>query len=93
MPWRRIPPPTDDQAAAWALNGAGNSSNAFLEVPGGATEECQALGYSRATRVKWWYLDDNDDGVPDLARSVVSGTAPFQLRAFRSILYTAVCRS
>ena len=85
-------PPTDDQAAAWALNGAGQTVNSWLEVPGGATEECQALGYSRATRVKWWYLDADDDGVPDLSRARVGTSVPYVYRAYRSILYTAVCR-
>ena len=86
-------PPTDDQAAAWALNGAGNAVNTPFEVPGGATEECQALGYSRATRVKWWYKDTHpEDGVPDLHYSTSNIVAPFVYRAFRPILYTAVCR-
>ena len=86
-------PPTDDQAAAWALNGAGNAVNSLFEVPGGATEECQALGYSRATRVKWWYKDTHpEDGVPDIHYAGQSVSAPFVYRAFRPILYTAVCR-
>ena len=84
--------PTDEQAAGWALNGFGDpSSRANLEVPGGATEECRALGYTRATRVNWWYRDNNDDGIPDLRTSTVSGTAPYQYRRFRIILYTARC--
>ena len=74
------------------MNGFGDpSSRANLEVPGGATEECQALGYTRATRVNWWYRDNNEDGIPDLRTSTVSGTAPYQYREFRIILYTARC--
>ena len=89
---REYVPPTDAQAAEWALNGFGDSSTlADLEVPGGATEECRALGYTRATRVKWWYRDRNDDGIPDLRTSTVSGTAPYQYREFRYIQYTARC--
>ena len=89
---REYVPPTDDQAAGWALNGFGDSSTlAALEVPGGATEECRALGYTRATRVKWWYRDSNDDGTPDLRTSTVSGSAPYQFREFRYIQYTARC--
>ena len=89
---REYVPPTDDEAASWALNGFGDySSLADLEVPGGATEECQALGYTRATRVKWWYRDDNGDGIPNLRTSTVSDTAPYQFREFRIILYTARC--
>ena len=89
---REYVPPTDEQAAEWALNGFGDlSSLADLEVPGGATEECQALGYTRATRVNWWYRDSNGDGTPDLRTATVSNTAPFQYREFRYIQYTARC--
>ena len=84
-------PPTDEQAAEWALNGSGDAAHTNLEVPGGATEECQALGYSRATRVKWWYQDTNGDSVPDLRAARVSGAPNYQYRGFRIILYTARC--
>ena len=66
-------------------------------MPGGATEECQNLdparGYTRATKVKWWYQDTDSDGTPDLyiSGSLVS-TPNYQYRAYRVILYTAVCR-
>ena len=59
---------------------------------GGANEECRALGYDRATRVKWWYQDSDDDGTPDLFLSGdIDSTADYQYRAWRPILYTARC--
>ena len=88
-------PPTDAQAAEWALNGSGETGSALvgvLEVPGGANEECRGLGYARATRVKWWYQDSDGDGTPDLFLSGDIATGgDYQYRAWRSILYTARC--
>ena len=88
-------PPTAAQAAGWALNGNGDATNEVLEVPGGATEECRALGYNRATRVRWWYLDDDGDGTPNLHRASedLDPGSNYQYRAYRKILYTALCRN
>lgn len=81
------PYPIDEAGLEWALYGAGRSSDpenyALFEIWGGATEECRALGYQRATRVKWWYLDANQDGNPDTRTH--NGTT------YRTILYTAYC--
>ena len=88
-------PPTAAQAASWALNGNGDATNQVLEVPGGATEECMALGYNRATRVKWWYFDEDGDGTPNLHRAQenLAQGSNYQYRAYRKILYTALCRN
>ena len=88
-------PPTAVKAASWAQDGYGDPDRGLLEVPGGAAEECAALGYNRATRVKWWYYDSDGDGTPDLYVSPVPGTTipNLQYRAFRIILYTALCRN
>ena len=88
--------PTNAQAAEWALNGNGDADNAWLEVPGGATEECVALGWRRATNVNWWYYDSDNDGTPNLqyqARpSSELSSGQFQGRMFRTIFYTATCK-
>ena len=87
---REYTPPTDARAAELALTGSGDGAYATLEVPGGATEECEALGYTRATRIKWWYRDSNGDGNPDVGVALV-GSSPYQYRGFRYIQYTARC--
>ena len=82
---------SDAQAAEWALRG--NEETAFwsFEVQGGATAECRALGYRRATRLRWWYYDGNNDGTPNLWYSPVSTTPQYVYRAFRALHYTARC--
>ena len=87
---REYVPPTDARAAELALNGSGDGAYATLEVPRGATEECEALGYTRATRIKWWYRDSNGDGNPDVGVALV-GSSPYQYRGFHYIQYTARC--
>ena len=81
-------PPTDAEVLNRVLNGSGETAQAergTLEVPGGANEECQALGYSRATKpIKWWWSGN-------LERDTVSGTSPFQHRMYRTVIYTARC--
>ena len=80
--------PTDAEVLNRVLNGSGETVQAergVLEVPGGANEECQALGYARATKpIKWWWSGN-------LERDTVSGTSPFQYRMYRTVLYTARC--
>ena len=87
--------PSDTQAAAWALNGSGTSvadEQGFLEVLGGATQECQSLGYARATRVRWWYQDTDGDGTVDLFTTAdLDSTSAYEFKAYRVILYTARC--
>ena len=87
-------PPSAAQAASWARNGNGDTPNGLREVPGGATEECMALGYNRAPKVRWWYYDSNGDGTPNLYFSGNLDTPPnYQYRAHRWLLYTALCRN
>ena len=87
-------PPTAAQAAAWAQNGNGDTPNDLREVPGGATEECLALGYNRATRVRWWYYDGDEDGAPNLFITTdLDPGSGYRIRAYRKILYTALCRN
>jgi len=88
---------TDDQAAEWAKNGNGEATQptaALLSVPGGATEECVALGYRRATNVRWWYYDSDGDGNPNLALGPDEDTRAThrKYRAYAQIFYTATCR-
>ena len=85
-------PPTDAQAAGWALGGTTANRWATLEVQGGATAECEALGYTRAAKVKWWYLDEDGDGVPDL-QFIPNIVSPpnYRFALYRTILYTAFC--
>ena len=87
-------PPTTAQAAEWARNGNGDTPNDLREVPGGATEECMALGYNRATRVRWWYYDGDGDGTPNLFVTIdLDPGSGYRIRAYREILYTALCRN
>ena len=90
-------PPTDAQAARWALQGNGATDIAEqgeLEVPGGATEECRALGYRRATGLRWWYQDTDGDGTVDrfFTADLDSRPTHYQYKAYRVILYEATCR-
>ena len=84
---------TDAQIAEWALNGTAATLFATLEVQGGATAECQALGYDRAAKVKWWYLDEDGDGTPNLQfTGDLQAGAQYRYAMFRTVLYTAHCR-
>ena len=85
-------------AAEWAKNGNGEATQptaATLSVPGGATEECVALGYRRATNVNWWYYDSDNDGNPNLAlgpNEDTRQTTHRRYRAYAQIFYTATCK-
>ena len=59
----------------------------MLEVPGGATEECRALGrgYTRATKVAWWWSNS-------IMQYDEVSTSPYVYRGYRTIFYTAYCR-
>ena len=88
---------TDDQAAEWARNGNGEATlptAAILSVPGGATEECVALGYRRATNVRWSYYDSDGDGNPNLALGPNEDDRAThrKYRAYAQIFYTATCK-
>ena len=88
---------TDDQAAEWARNGNGEATQptaALLTVPGGATEECVALGYRRATNVRWWYYDSDGDGNPNLALGPDEDDRAThrKYRAYAQIFYEATCK-
>ena len=85
---------TDDQAAEWALNGNEETTPATLEVPGGATEECMALGWRRATNVRWWWFDNDGDGNADLTLGPDEDTRPTHVRyrAYGQIFYEATCK-
>ena len=87
--------PTDEVVLGRATNGSGETAQTefdLQEIQGGATEECQHLdparGYTRATKVKWWWYDG---GNRTLYTDQVS-TSPFVYRAYRTISYTAFCR-
>ena len=88
--------PTDAQAAEWALNGSGTTVDAelgSLEVRGGATAECQALGWNRAVNVRWWYQDtDGDSTVDQYLTADLDGSGGYEYKAYRVILYTATCK-
>ena len=93
--WLAAPPPTDEVVLGRATNGSGETAQTefdLQEIQGGATEECQHLyparGYTRATKVKWWWYDGGDE---TLWTRVVS-TSPYVFRAYRTISYTAFCR-
>ena len=86
-----------DRSAAqideWALNGTQATLFGTLEVQGGATAECQALGYDRAAKVKWWYLDEDGDGTPNLQfTGDLQAGAQYRYAMFRTVVYTAHCR-
>ena len=88
-------PPSDEVVLGRATNGSGETLQTqfgLLEIQGGATEECQHLdparGYTRATKVKWWWYDGGD---VTLWTRVLS-TSPYVFRAYRTINYTAFCR-
>ena len=87
--------PSDEVVLGRATNGSGETAQAEFglhEIQGGATEECQHLypsrGYTRATKVKWWWYDGGD---LTLYTDQVS-TSPIVFRAYRTISYTAFCR-
>ena len=82
---------SDAQAAEWALHGTEETAFWSFEVQGGATAECRALGYRRATRLRWWYFDGDNDGTPNIWYSPVSTTPQYVYRAFRALHYTARC--
>ena len=88
-------PPTDEVVLGRATNGSGATAQAEFglhEIQGGATEECQHLyparGYTRATKVKWWWYDGGN--VRLWTRQV--SASPYVFRAYRTISYTAFCR-
>ena len=84
---------TDAQIDEWALNGTQATLFSTLEVQGGATAECQALGYDRAAKVKWWYLDEDGDGTPNLQfTGDLQAGAQYRYAMFRTVVYTAYCR-
>ena len=88
---------TADNAAEWARNGNGEATlptAAILSVPGGATEECVALGYRRATNVRWRYYDSDGDGNPNLALGPNEDDRAThrKYRAYAQIFYTATCK-
>ena len=84
---------TDAQIDEWALNGTQATLFGTLEVQGGATAECQALGYDRAAKVKWWYLDEDGDGTPNLQfTGDLQAGAQYRYAMFRTVVYTAYCR-
>ena len=78
------------QLARWARYGTDETTFLSFEIRGGATTECRALGYRRATRVEWRYLESG--GSTFTGTSVVVNTSPYVYRAYRFLLYTAVCR-
>ena len=83
---------SDAQAAEWARYGTDETTFSWtFEVQGGARAECRALGYRRATRVRWWYFDGNNDGTPNIWTEVVVNTSPYVYRASQALLYTARC--
>jgi len=83
---------SDAQAAYWARYGTEETTFSWtFEVQGGARAECRALGYRRATRVRWWYFDGNNDGTPNIWTEVVVNTSPYVYRASQALLYTARC--
>ena len=69
---------------------AGETGVGTYELEGGARSECRALGYRRATRIRWWYLA-NDSGVPYTLTQVVVNTSPYVYRAYRIVLYEVRC--
>ena len=88
--------PTDEVVLGRATNGSGETVQTqfgLQEIQGGATEECQHLdparGYTRATKVKWWWYDG---GNRTLYTDQVSGAPNYVYRAYRTISYTAFCR-
>ena len=85
--WAQV---SDAQHVHWARYGTDATTFLSFEVRGGATAECRALGYRRATGVKWRYLEVG--GSTYTGTSVVVNTSPYVYRAFRYLLYTAVCR-
>ena len=87
--------PADEVILGRATNGSGETAQSefdLQEIQGGATEECQHLypsrGYTRATKVKWWWYDGGE--VTLWTRRV--STSPYVYRAYRTISYTAFCR-
>ena len=88
--------PADVLVLDRATNGSGETAQAefdLQEIQGGATEECQHLyparGYTRATKVKWWWYDGGD---VTLYTDQVTGAPNYVYRAYRTISYTAFCR-
>ena len=78
------------QHVHWARYGTDATTFLSFETRGGATAECRALGYRRATGVKWRYVESG--GNPVTQTSVVVNTSPYVYRANRYLVYTAVCR-
>ena len=83
---------TDAQIVSWIRNGypEGETGTATYELEGGARSECRALGYRRATRIRWWYLANNA-GVPYTLTQVVVNTSPYVYRPYRIVFYEARC--
>ena len=79
-----------DQLARWARYGNEETTHLTFETRGGTTAECRALGYRRATGVKWRYLESG--GSTFTGTTAVSGAPNHVYRAYRFLLYTAVCR-
>ena len=69
---------------------SGEVGNGTYELEGGARSECRALGYRRATRIRWWYLANNA-GVPYTLTQVVVNTSPYVYRPYRIVFYEVRC--
>ena len=82
---------TDAQIVNWAKNGNGEATVGSFEIVEGARAECQALGYRRPTRIRWWYLSHNNNGLPNVLYDTVSGPPNRVYRAVRILLYEARC--
>ena len=82
----------DSQVVDWIRNGypEGEVGTATYELEGGARSECRALGYRRATRIRWWYLANNA-GVPLTQTQVVVNTSPYVYRPYRIVFYEVRC--
>ena len=78
-----------DQHVRWARYGTDETSFLTFEARGGATAECRALGYRRATRIEWRYVESGGSTVTQT--DVVVNTSPYVYRSNRFLLYTARC--
>ena len=83
---------TEAQVVARIRNGypEGEVGIGTYELEGAARSECRALGYRRATRIRWWYLANNQ-GVPYTLTQVVVNTSPYVYRAYRVVFYEVRC--
>ena len=86
--------PTQAQMNEWALNGAAQDpvSNT-LELDGGATQECVALGWRRATNVRAWvYLENGEPYFQYVADQTGVPSGSYGTRAHVTIHYEATCK-